>query len=118
MRKIFYFIFLDTSATDTDPEEPANALASLGKKAVQVKPKAAKQRRITKSASREKGMFKTAKLSRPSQHKKDKKIKVIKKEKENMKDASKKQRVSRLLTEILIELSCRTCQVLIALCAI
>lgn len=88
---------LDTSATDTDPEEPANALASLGRRPVQVKTKTTKQKRISKSVSRERGTLKTTKLARSMPHRKEKKFKLVKKEKENVKDISKKQKVQQFL---------------------
>nr|KAG5711284.1 hypothetical protein BaRGS_005981 [Batillaria attramentaria] len=65
----------------------------IGKKQVQTKPKAAKQRRVSKVGAREKGLLKAAKLSRSGQYKRDKKLKLTKKEKENMKEASKKQKM-------------------------
>ena len=83
-------IFVDTSATDTDPEEPANALASLGKKPVQPKPKGSKQRRVSKTGAR---LLKTGRLAKSQQLKRDSKLKLTKKEKENVKDALKKQKV-------------------------
>ena len=83
-------IFVDTSATDTDPEEPANALASLGRKPVQPKPKTTKQRRVSRAGAR---LLKTGRLARSQQLKREKKLKLTKKEKENMKDL-KKQKVS------------------------
>ena len=84
-------IFVDTSATDTDPEEPANALASLGRKPVQPKSKGSKQRRVSKAGAR---LLKTGRLAKAQQLKREKKLKLTKKEKENMKDV-KKQKVCR-----------------------
>ncbi|KAL8575489.1 hypothetical protein ACOMHN_013040 [Nucella lapillus] len=83
---------IDTSATDTDPEEPANALASLGRKPVQPKPKGTKQRRVSKTGAR---LLKTGRLAKSQQLKRDKKLKLTKKEKENMKDAFKKQKIGK-----------------------
>ena len=102
-------IFVDTSATDTDPEEPANALASLGRKPVQPKPKGSKQRRVSKAGAR---LLKTGRLAKSQQLKREKKLKLTKKEKENMKDL-KKQKVSPDCVPVLasvVERCCSYCQ--------
>ena len=78
---------LDPSATDSDPEEPANALASLGRKPVPAKSKGTKQKRGPKAGSK---LLK--KLTKSPI--KEKKMKLTKKEKENVKEANKKQKVS------------------------
>jgi len=98
-------IFVDTSATDTDPEEPANALASLGRKPVQPKPKGSKQRRVSKAGAR---LLKTGRLAKSQQLKREKKLKLTKKEKENMKDL-KKQKVSPDCVPVLASVLERCC---------
>jgi hypothetical protein len=58
---------------------------------VQPKPKGYKQRRMSKGGSR---MLKASKLGKsPQSNKRDKKLKLTKKEKENMKDIFKKNKV-------------------------
>lgn len=74
----------DTSATDTDPDEAANHLASLNKKSLTpTKGKVVKQRRISKPKE---------KVS-PKKNVIKKEKRMTKKEKENMgKDGNKKQK--------------------------
>ena len=84
-------MFVDTSATDTDPEEPANALASLGTRTVQPKLKGSKLRRSSQGSSR---LFKTGKLMKAQQKMPDKLANLVRREKENIKVAVKKNKVS------------------------
>ena len=83
-------VLSDSSATDTDPEEANNALASLGKKLPVAKRKALRHKASSKL--KEKAHLKL-KVSKSGVEKKAKKVK--KKEKENIK-TTKSRKVTHL----------------------
>ncbi|XP_059153755.1 mucin-4-like isoform X2 [Physella acuta] len=79
-------VLSDSSATDTDPEEPANALASMGRKLPSGKKKSLKHKRASKV--KDKPPLKL-KIGKPLSQKKVKK--AGKKEKENIKASKQKK---------------------------
>lgn len=84
-------VLSDSSATDTDPEEPANALASMGRKLPSGKKKSLKHKRASKV--KDKSPLKL-KIGKSLSQKKMKK--TGKKEKENIK-ASKQKKVIKII---------------------